>query len=311
MKTPFRPLAVAATLAACHLSSLEAAPVVPVYDLHGMLTESGQASSSLLDLDFSFSSARPLTFLDVVQSLASVPADENVPAVVLDFDATGFELAQAQELVRHLKAIREAGKDVYLYTENLSNGVALLGSAANHLTLMPEGNVGLTGLYSEAMYYKGLFDKVGVKVDVVHIGDFKSAGETFSRNAPSKPAQKQQAELLDSIYGDIVNGIAEGRGIKPGKVKALIDQGAVTPEHAKAAGLVDELAYRTDFISALRKKYEGAKFNKGYEMPELDGPDIDSFFDLVKLTNPGAVGGLGGEPSWWLVGLRCGVSCMS
>lgn len=256
---------------------------VPVYDLEGMLSESGQVSSGLLGFDLSFSSSRPLTFFDVVRSLAVVPGDESVPAVVLDVDDAGLELAQVQELVRHLDAIREAGKDVYLYTENLSNGVAVLGSAANHLTLMPEGNVGLTGLYSESMYYKGLFDKVGVKVDVVHIGDFKSAGETFSRSGPSAPAKKQQGELLDSVYGDIVRRIAKGRGMKPGQVKALIDDGAVTPEHAEAAGLVDELAYRTDFISSLREKYEGAKFDKGYRLPDLDGPDIDSFFDLVKL----------------------------
>ncbi len=281
MKTRTLPLVAAAIVAA--ISSVSAAPrqVVPVYDLQGPIGEAGQASTNLLGLNFS--GARPLTFFDLVGSLAAAASDENVPAVVLDVDAAGLGLAQIQELRRHLGALREAGKDVYLYTENLGNSIALLGSAANHLTLMPEGNVGFTGLYSESMYYKGMFDKAGVKVDVVHIGDFKSAGETFSRSGPSGPAKQQQAELLDSLYGEIVNGVAESRGMKPGKVKALIDAGAITPEHARDAGLVDELAYRTDFITALREKFEGAKFDKGYQLPDLDGPEIDGFFDLMKL----------------------------
>ena len=265
------------------LGQMHARTVVPVYDLNGMLSESGQESSSLLSLDLSFSSARPLTFFDIVRSLAAAAADDDVPAVVLDVDNVALELAQVQELRRHLRAIRKAGKEVHLYTEDLDNSTALLGSVASQLTLMPEGHVGLTGLYSESMYYKGLFDRFGVKVDVVHIGDFKSAGETFSRRAPSKPAKRQQAKMLDAVYGDLVNGIASSRKMKPAKVRALMDDGALTPEHAKAAGLVDELAYRTDFIADLRKKYEGAVFNKGYELPDLDGPDIDSFFDLVKL----------------------------
>jgi protease-4 len=255
--------------------------VVPVYDLQGAIGESGQSSSSLLSLDFS--GARPLSFFDLVRSLAAAANDPNVPAVVLDVDAAGLGLAQVQELRRHLEALRAAGKDVHIYTENLGNGIALLGSAANHLTLMPQGNVGLTGLYSESMYFKGMFDKAGVKVDVVHIGDFKSAGETFSRSGPSNPAKLQQAQLLDAIYAEIVGGIAKGRGLKPAQVKALIDDGAISPAHAKDAGLVDELAYRTDFIAALRAKYEGAKFDKGYRLPDLDGPDIDGFFDLMKL----------------------------
>ncbi len=265
------------------LASADDAPraIIPVYDLQGSIGEAGQGSASLFSLGLS--GARALSFFDLVRSLAIAVEDEAVPAVVLDVDSAGLVLAQIQELRRHLQALRDAGKDVYFYTEKLGNGTALLGSVANHLTLMPQGSVKLTGLYAESMYFKGMFDKAGVSVDVVHIGDFKSAGETFSRSGPSAEAKAQQGKLMDAIYGEIVRGIATGRGMKPKQVRALIDDGAVTPEHAKDAGLVDELAYRTDFIAALREKYEGAKFDKSYQLPDLDGPDIDSIFDLMKL----------------------------
>ncbi len=255
--------------------------VIPVYDLQGTLSESGNVSASILDLNFS--SARPLTFFEVVRSLSAAAGDENVPAVVLDVDSAGLELAQVQELRRLLMSLRKQGKDVYLYTENLNNSTALLGSVANHLTLMPAGGVDFSGLYSEAMYYKGLFDKIGVTVDVVHIGDFKSAGETFSREGPSKEARQQDAELLDALYAELIQGVATARGLSDQQVKAIVNDGAMNPERAKAAGLVDALAYRTDFIRDLRDKYGEADFDKGYKLPDLDGPQVDSLLDLMKL----------------------------
>ena len=255
--------------------------IVPVYDLQGTLTESGNVSASILDLNFS--SARPLTFFELASSIAAAANDENVPAVVLDIDSAGLELAQIQELRRLLMLLRKEGKDVYLYTENLNNSTALLGSVANHLTLMPAGGVDFSGLYSESMYYKGLFDKVGVKVDVVHIGDFKSAGETFSREGPSREAQQQNAELLDALYAELIEGVATARGLSADQVRALVDEGAMSPKRAKAAGLVDALAYRTDFIRDIRKKYSEADFDKGYKLPDLEGPQVDGLLDLMKL----------------------------
>ena len=257
--------------------------VVPVYDLQGILSESGNAAPSILELDLNFSGERPLTFFEVASSISAAGSDENVPAVVLDIDAAGLEMAQVQELRRLLLSLRKAGKDVYIYTENLNNSTALLGSVANHLTLMPAGGVSFSGLYSETMYFKGLFDKLGVKVDVVHIGNFKSAGETFSLEGPSKEAKLQDAELLDALYSQLTKGVATGRKLSEKTIRELIDDGALNPQRAKEAGLVDQLAYRTDFIKSLREKFSGARFDTGYKLPDLEGPQIDSLLDLMKL----------------------------
>ncbi|MFK7909936.1 MAG: signal peptide peptidase SppA [Akkermansiaceae bacterium] len=256
--------------------------IIAVYDLEGMISESGQVSGGLLDLGGG--SNRPLTHYDVVRSMKSAAADENVKGVVLDLGGAGINLAQLQEMRRCLLAIRKAGKDVWFYTESLTNGTALIGSAANHFTLLPEGNVMLTGMYSESMYFKGLLDKLGLKVEVIHIGDFKSAGETFYRTGPSEYAAKQQSVLFDSIFGQMVSQISEGRKIKAEDFRALIDKALITPEEAKQAKLVDALQYRTDFIAKVRKHYgEDAKFDRSYELPDLDGPEIDGFMDIMRL----------------------------
>ena len=264
------------------LASLLTGQTIPVYDLSGQLSESGNVSGGLLDL--SFSTERPLTHFDLVRSLSRAATDEKVPAVVLEVEQAGFSQAQLQEISRSLKVIRNAGKDVWIYTENLNHKTAQLGAHANHLVLMPGGSVSLTGLFAESFYFKGLLDKVGVTAHVVHIGDFKSFGESYYRNGPSDPARKQNEELYDALFAQMKNTIAEGRGIAPGLLNKLINQGFVTPKEALKSKLVNDLQYRTGFIDTVRKKYgKDANFDNSYELPDLSGPQIDGFMDLFSL----------------------------
>lgn len=256
--------------------------IIAVYDLEGTISESGQSSGSLLD--FGGGANRPLTHYDITRSLKAAATDDKVKGVVLDLGGADISLAQLQEIRRCLLAIRKAEKDVWFYTESLTNGTALIGSAANHFTLLPEGNVMLTGMYSESMYFKGLLDKLGLNVEVIHIGDFKSAGETFYRTGPSEYAAKQQSILFDSIFGQMITHISQGRKIEAATLRTLIDKALITPEEAKQAKLVDALQYRTDFIATIRKHYgKKAKFDREYELPNLDGPEINGFMDIMRL----------------------------
>ena len=256
--------------------------IIAVYDLESAISEAGQSSGALISL--SPESDRPLTHFDIVRSLKTAAEDKNVKGVVLDLGGTSLNLAQIQEIRRCLLAIRKAGKDVWFYTEHLSLGTSLIGSAANHFTLLPEGNITLTGMYSESMYFKGLLDKLGLKVEVIHIGDFKSAGEAFYRTEPSEYARTQADTLFDSIYEQIIRQICAGRKIKSDTLRTIIDQAQITPEQAEQTGLVDALQYRTDFIATIRKHYgEDTEFDRSYHLPDINGPKIDGLLDLMKL----------------------------
>ena len=271
-------------LAALVMGSLNAAdkPVIAVYDLEGVLSEGGQQQASLLG--FSMSSGRPLTHFDLVRSLRQAGEDAQVKGVVLEVDQASLGVAQLQEIRRRLLAIRDAGKDVWIYTDGLTLRTALLGSAANHFVLMPEGDVSLTGLYSETLYFKGLLDTIGVTADVVHIGDFKSAGEQFYRSGPSEPAARQMNAVYDSLFKQLVANISSGRGIEPAILQAFIDSGFRTPEQARDNKLVDDLQYRSDFIATVRDHYgEEAAFNREYKLPDTGSPEMDSMFDLFSL----------------------------
>ncbi len=257
-------------------------PVVAIYDLEGALSESGRAEASLLG-GLGIEADRPMTLFDITRSLEKAAADPKVKAVVLDVDDASLGLAQIEEVVRRLEAVRAAGKDVWLYTDTLSNATVLLGSAANHFTIMPEGDVDFHGIYSESMYYKGLLDKAGVVADVIHIGDFKSYGEEYYRTGPSDFAKQQKEELIGGIFDQIIGKVAKGRKVPAEKVKALVDQGTFTTQQAKEAGLVDELKHRTDFSAAVKAAYPDAKFNREYELPDRDGPEVTGMLDVFKL----------------------------
>ena len=260
----------------------ETKPIVAIYDLEGVISESGQTEASLMDL--SMDTSRPLTTFDVTRSLEKAAADPKVKAVVIDADGADLELAQIQEIRRRLLAIRAAGKDVWLYSEGLRSGTALLGSAANHFALMPEADCAFDGIHAESMYYKGLLDKVGVQADVIHIGDFKSYGENYYRSGPSEPARLQEEQLIDSIYNAIIGEVASGRKLSEAKVRELVDRGTMTAAEAKDAGLADELLYRTGFNAKVIETYgEDTDYDAGYQLPDLDGPEIEGMMDIVKL----------------------------
>ncbi len=255
-------------------------PLVAVYDLEGQLVEGGQPKRSLLEMDAS----RPLTLFDLTKSLGRALTDPAVKAVVLDADGAELDLAQIQEIRAHLQALREAGKDVWLYSEHITNKIALLGSAANHFALMPEADCAFNGIYAESMYYKGLLDKLGVQADVIHIGDFKSYGEAYYRSGPSDYAKQQEETLINSVFEQIVAEVANSRKLPTDKVRAIIDDGAQTAAGLVAAGLADEILYRTELVKKLRETYgKEAKFDRKYQLPDLDGPEITGLLDVFQL----------------------------
>ena len=257
-------------------------PIIAIYDLAGLISEAGRTDTSLLDNPLA--AAPPLTLLDISRSMEMAVADPAVKAVVITADEAELDLAQAQEIRNQLLRLREAGKDVWMYSEHLTNRTALIGSAANHFALMPEAACEFHGIQAESMYFKNLLEKVGVRAEVIQIGEFKSFGETFNRTGPSDEAQRQQDQLIDSVFGQLVAQVAAGRKLTPEKVRALIDDGTLNAKQMVAAGIADELSYRTGLVQKLRATYgKDANFDRGYDMPDPAGPEIKGIFDLFKL----------------------------
>src|SRR5438552_2373879 len=118
--------------------------------------------------------------------------------------------AQKEELRQAMALIRSKGKDIYVHSDSFGLGEYILLCGASRISVVPTGDLMITGLYGESPYVRGLLDKLKVRPDFLTCGDYKSAGEIFMRKGPSAEAERMQNWLLDSMFDTYVNLIAKG-----------------------------------------------------------------------------------------------------
>ena len=99
----------------------------------------------------------------------------------------------------------------------------------------------IPGVGLEAMFAKGLLDKLGVKADYIQIGEFEGADEQLTRTGPSEQLSGELNKLIDAMYAEMIESIAGHRKISDQKVRQFIDETMLNVRNAKAAGYVDHL----------------------------------------------------------------------
>jgi len=233
--------------------------------------------------DFPFSSAGGESFQQVLTRLKRAGADDKVAAIVLLGNSTGLGTAQVEEVSKVLNAIKANGKDICVHAESLTMRTYALYSAASRVSVVPTGDLWLTGIRAESLHVRGLLDLVGVVPDYLTCGDYKSAGEMFTHKKPSPAAEENLNWLLDGLFESYVNLIATGRGVQPDQVRQWVNDGLYSAESAKEAGIIDAVEFRRDFVATLKSKYgEEIKFDKKYGKKKQGEIDFSSPFGVLK-----------------------------
>ena len=125
--------------------------------------------------------------------------------------------------------------------------------AADKVYAPPSGNLLLNGLAAEIPFYRGVLDKVRVEPQLYHIGAYKSYSDTFMLKEMS-PAQREATDaILDSLFGQLVKGVAAGRHMGENQVRQAIDVGFLWGEEIQKHGLVDGLLYKDQVEDGLKK----------------------------------------------------------
>jgi protease IV len=244
--------------------------VVAVFELKGQLTEAPDA----FGLGALLGEKSPMNMFDLTEKLRQARNDDNLRAVIFEIEESRLGMGQIQELRNQFAKLRAADKDVLVFCTMMDNRMLLLGSAASQLVLMPTGEMIFNGLYGEGLYFKNLLDKIGCQADILHCGAYKSAGEPLYRTGPSKEAEEQTNRLLDSVYEQMVQQIAESRKLKPERVRELIDIGWFSAKDALAAKLIDRTEYREDFIAGIKKQY-GSDVKVVHNYGKKEGPEVN------------------------------------
>ncbi len=183
---------------------------------------------------------RELTRL--IAQLRLLSRDESVAAVLVQIDGLGAGWAATNEIRQGLANLRAARKKVFVYMVQGTTKDYFLATAADRIYLDPAGGLRLAGMSATSLYFKGLFDKLGIVAQFEKIEEYKSAPEAYTRTGPTEPAFTSRNELYDSMYEHVVQAIGAGRHIDAGRVRVLIDNGPYTSgELRKIPDLVDRV----------------------------------------------------------------------
>lgn len=182
--------------------------------------------------------------------------DKKIDGLFLDCGAFAAGSAGCEELVECIERFKErSGKWVYAYADAYSQGAYLVASTADSIFVNPIGAVDVHGVASVTPFFKELLDKVGVKMQIIKVGTYKSAVEPYILNEMSAPARLQQQEFVDSIWNYMTDAIASGRGTEPSQVRMWADSicATWTASVTVRKDLADASVYRRVFEDRLRE----------------------------------------------------------
>jgi len=203
--------------------------------------------------------AKKRTLYQVLNQIQKAREDKSISGIILRIDHLSIGLAKVQELRDALYDFKSSGKKIYAFMESGGNKEYYLASVADKVVMLPTGDLNFTGLAAEITFYKKTLDKLGVVADLEHIGDYKNASDLLTREVMSEAHREVVNSVLDDIYSQILQDIAQARNLTVEEVKAKIDQGPYTAAEAKKTGLVDELAFY-DEVPEIARERENKNF---------------------------------------------------
>ena len=161
---------------------------------------------------------------DLIALIRAAAADEEIPAVFIDFSSTGFAgPTTAINIAKELKALRESGKRVIAFNDRLSTTSYLMASQASEVWVHPVGSISVRGLGGMRPYQKELYENLKINFHNYSQGDFKSAVEGNTRTDMSENDRLQREALYTPIWDEMKSLMAEGRGIESDDIQSFAD----------------------------------------------------------------------------------------
>ena len=224
--------------------------------LHGSIEEVGGESSPLSMIQGK--DDEELAQDKILDALKKAADDKNIKGIYLEAGSVSAEPAQLQEIRQAMLEFKKSGKWIVAYGDEYTQGSYYLCSVADKVYMNPIGSMSWSGMSSTPMFYKGLMEKVGVKMQVFKVGTYKSAVEPFICTEMS-PANKEQVKsYLASIWGNMQKEVAQSRNLKVDALNALSDTLTIfaDAELSVKGGLVDQLCYKDEVKAELKKRLE-------------------------------------------------------
>jgi protease IV len=202
----------------------------------------------------------PPTVRSLVDALRKAKVDRRISSVVIRPAGAAALWGKVQEVRDAITDFRSSGKPIVAYLEYGGEQEFYLASACDKVFLMPSASLDLTGVASYELFLRGTLDMIGAYPDTLHIGQYKTASNTFTEHTYT-PAHREMAQSLNAdMYEQLVRGLADGRHKSEKEIRALIDHGPFLPEDAVRAGLVDDVAYEDELDDKIKLASGAVRF---------------------------------------------------
>lgn len=212
----------------------------------------------------------------VVSAIENAATDKNIDGIYIECNGVSAAPATLKTMRRALKEFKKSGKWIAAYGhEGINQADYYLASVADSIYLNPVGALDLHGLASVTPYMKKLLDKVGVEMQVVRVGTFKSAVEPYMLEDISDANRLQQEHYLGAIWKEMIDSIAADRKLQSASLNTLCDSMIITmePQRVIQYKLIDKLAYRTEMDDILRAR---TQVEKGKDLNFVSPNDMAS-----------------------------------
>jgi protease-4 len=199
-------------------------PTVLVLDLKGVLVEEspGGLKDQVLG-EIQGNATETIRLRDLAMTLELAAKDKHIDRVLLKLDNfQGGGLVSLREAASAIEKFKASGKPVIAWSSMYDQRQYYLAAQANQILVHPLGGVLIEGFGRSRNYYKDALDKLGVKANLIRVGQFKSAGEPYVLNAPSTEALKAEAHVYDAMWSLYTQGVEKARNLPQGSVSQNI-----------------------------------------------------------------------------------------
>ena len=237
----------------------------------------------------------------VVSAIEKAAKDDKVDGIYIECNGVSAAPATLEKIRRALKQFKKSGKWIAAYGhEGINQADYYLASVADSIYLNPVGAVDLHGLGGMTPYMKKLFDKVGIEMQIVRVGTFKSAVEPYMLDDMSDANRLQTEHYLGIIWNEMRDSIAADRKLQSAALNTLCDSVVVTfkADRLLKEKLVDKLVYRNQMEDILRARTKvDKKDDLSYVSPDDLADDLEASASGDHIAVVYAVGEIDGSPS--------------
>ncbi len=211
------------------------------------------------DLDIpGLNKAKTVGLDQITKSLKKATTDDRIKGIYLKLSVLNTGMATVEEIRNALIAFKDScDKPIYAYADKMTLGqkAYYLATVADQIVIHPESSVDFRGLGGQMMFYKNMLKKVGVEMQIVRHGKFKSAVEPFMLDKMSKENREQQLTYMGSLWNQMLKGISEKRDLSIEQLNKLADEVQTFNKGEKAVktGLVDAAKYKDEVLADLRE----------------------------------------------------------